>query len=149
MYAPFFIRFLLSTLTLSILIVVILLAKKVFKKHISAKYQYNIGFILLIMLIIPFVPLKYINLGNVFNYLYTFNQLGSSTNRTSMIKNSPNSIINNSNALNDFSVSLNQVNFDSLNILLLISWIIGILIMIAITIPVFYTHLTLPTTNFV
>ncbi|HCQ5569796.1 TPA: BlaR1 family beta-lactam sensor/signal transducer [Clostridioides difficile] len=134
MYAPFFIRFLLSTLTLSILIAVILLAKKVFKKHISAKYQYNIGFILLIMLIIPFVPLKYINLGNVFNYLYTFNQLGSSTNRTSMIKNSPNSIINNSNALNDFSVSLNQVNFDSLNILLLISWIIGILIMIAITI---------------
>lgn len=134
MYAPFFIRFLLSTLTLSILIVVILLAKKVFKKHISAKYQYNIGFILLIMLILPFVPLKYINLGNVFNYLYTFNQLGSNTNRTSMIKNSPNSIINNSNALNDFSVSLNQVNFDSLNILLLISWIIGILIMIAITI---------------
>ncbi|MCJ0406867.1 BlaR1 family beta-lactam sensor/signal transducer, partial [Clostridioides difficile] len=104
MYAPFFIRFLLSTLTLSILIVVILLAKKVFKKHISAKYQYNIGFILLIMLIIPFVPLKYINLGNVFNYLYTFNQLGNNTNRTSIIKNSPNSIINNSNALNDFSV---------------------------------------------
>lgn len=68
MYAPFFIRFLLSTLTLSILIVVILLAKKVFKKHISAKYQYNIGFILLIMLIIPFFPLKYINLGNVFNF---------------------------------------------------------------------------------
>ncbi|MCA0470410.1 BlaR1 family beta-lactam sensor/signal transducer, partial [Clostridioides difficile] len=133
MYAPFFIRFLLSTLTLSILIVVILLAKKVFKKHISAKYQYNIGFILLIMLIIPFVPLKYINLGNVFNYLYTFNQLGSNTNRTSMIKNSPNSIINNSNALNDFSVSLNQVNFDILNILLLILWIIGILIMIVIT----------------
>ena len=51
-----------------------------------------------------------------------------------MIKNSPNSVINNSNALNDFSVSLNQVNFDSLNILLLISFIIGILIMIAINI---------------
>lgn len=133
MYAPFFIRFLLSTLTLSVLIVVILLTKKVFKKHISAKYQYNIGFILLIMLIIPFIPLKYINLGNVFNYLYGFNQIGNSNANTSIIKNNSNSIINNSNALNDFSVSLNQSNFDSFNILLLTLWIIGILIMIVIT----------------
>ncbi|EQF27508.1 regulatory protein BlaR1 [Clostridioides difficile CD160] len=134
MYAPFFIRFLFSTLTLSLLIIVILFTKKIFNKHISAKYQYNIGFILLITLIIPFIPLKYINLGNMFNYLHGFTQFENNTANTSTIKNSSSSIINNSNALKDFSVSLNQSNFDSLNILLLILWIVGISIMIVIAI---------------
>ncbi|NMS90195.1 BlaR1 family beta-lactam sensor/signal transducer [Clostridioides difficile] len=134
MYAPFFIRFLFSTLTLSLLIIVILLTKKIFNKHISAKYQYNIGLILLITLIIPFIPLKYINLGNIFNYLYSFTQIENNTVNTSIIKNSSSSIINNSNTLKDFSVSMNQSNFDSLNILLLTLWIVGVLIMIVITI---------------
>lgn len=134
MYAPFFIRFLFSTLALSLLIVAILFIKKIFSKHISAKCQYNIGFILLITLIIPFIPLKYINLGNMINYLYGFTQIENNTDNTSIIKNSSNSIINHSNTLKDFSVSLNQSNFDSLNILLLTLWIVGILIMVVITI---------------
>lgn len=134
MYTPFFIRFLLSTLTLSLLIIIILLAKRIFRKHISAMYQYNIGLILLIMLIIPFIPLKYINHLNMFSYISSFTQIENNVANTSIVKNSSDSIINNSNALKDFSVSLNQSNFDNLNILLLILWIIGITIMIIITV---------------
>lgn len=134
MYAPFFMRFLLSTLTLSFLIIIILLAKKIFRKHISAMYQYNIGFILLIMLIIPFIPLKYINHLNIFSYISSFTHIENSTANTSIVEDSSDNIINNSNALKDFSVSLNQFNFDNLNILLLTLWIIGITIMIIITV---------------
>lgn len=71
MYNLFFIHFLLSTFVLSILGICILLFKKILKKHISIKWQYNIWFLFLIMLAIPFMPSKFFNCLSMNNFLFT------------------------------------------------------------------------------
>ncbi|MDX8046478.1 M56 family metallopeptidase [Gracilibacillus sp. S3-1-1] len=52
-----------SVIVSSVTILVIFVLKHLFRKHISAKWQYNIWFVLFIALTLPFVPAQWINLG--------------------------------------------------------------------------------------
>lgn len=125
----FFTRFLISTLVSSVLILFILLIKRVFKKHISIRWQYNIWFLFLIMLIIPFVPSRFFNFG----YLYhlAFNKINISKGIAADIfplGNSRNVLFNSTDLLQDFTLSVNRSTPEYINLLLLGIWVIGIFV---------------------
>src|SRR5699024_9960946 len=50
----------------SVMVIVIMLSRKVFKNQLSSKWQYNLWFLLLIALLLPYVPTQLLNFGNKF-----------------------------------------------------------------------------------
>lgn len=133
MDAPFFIRFLLCNITLSILIIVILLTKKFFKKHISIKCHYFIWFILIFMLLIPFISVYSFQFGNIINFLENIGNHSDGTASILSINNESSNILQNSNWLQDFSLSVNRSSSKLFNSILVVFWIIGIIIMSLLT----------------
>jgi bla regulator protein BlaR1 len=131
MYNLFFIRFLLSTFVLSILGIFILLFKRILKKHISIQWQYNIWFLFLIMLAIPFIPSQLSNCLNMNNLL--FDKVNLSHNNIKNLftfNHTTSNVIQNSNWLQDFTMSVNRSIPEYLNTLFLGIWITGIVIFV-------------------
>lgn len=58
----FMIRFFISNLFISGIIVLLLIVKKIFKNILSSRMQYNLWFLLLGLLAVPFVPFRLIRL---------------------------------------------------------------------------------------
>lgn len=114
--------FIISSITVGF----ILLIKKLFQKQLSAKWQYNLWYLLLVALVIPFIPAHFLPAGNLFN-AFTGNQ---------SIEGSSDSINNaaaehegtNTNWMQDFSVTVTQTNTDLLNGIAAGIWIAGALI---------------------
>ncbi|WP_029160224.1 BlaR1 family beta-lactam sensor/signal transducer [Clostridium scatologenes] len=131
MYNLFFIHFLLSTFILSILGIFILLFKRILKKHISIQWQYNIWFLFLIMLVIPFIPNKFLNWINTNNFSFYKVALNNDNIKNIFTFNhSANSIIQNSNGFQDFTISVNHSIPEYLNIFFMVIWILGVLVLI-------------------
>jgi len=71
--SEFFTFFLAATLISSIGMLLILLVKKMLKSHISARWQYNLGFLFFVLLAIPFIPsglFANFNMGHMLNSLH-------------------------------------------------------------------------------
>ncbi len=134
MYTPFFIRFFLCNLVISFLIIGILLTKKIFKKHISVNCHYYIWFIFLLILLIPFLPIKPFHLGNIYSWIATFIQSDNGTTSLSAVDNDSNNMILNSGWIQDYSVSVNRSTPKLLNSALIAVWLTGLAAMILITI---------------
>ncbi|PKM51398.1 MAG: BlaR1 family beta-lactam sensor/signal transducer [Firmicutes bacterium HGW-Firmicutes-7] len=137
MIEVFFARFLISTLVSSAIILVILLIKRVLKKHIAIRWQYNIWFLLLGMLSIPFIPSPFLNYSNLHNLM--FNSINSTKNMTdhiSPLNDGGNNFFNNANWnwLQDFTTSVTQSTPVYLNLLFIGIWIIGIFVFAVATI---------------
>ncbi|MFA1820774.1 BlaR1 family beta-lactam sensor/signal transducer [Virgibacillus oceani] len=116
----------------SITVGYILLIKKLFQKQLSAKWQYNLWYLLLVALAIPFIPARFIPAGNLFN-AFTGSQ---------SIEGSPDSINNtafgtggtNANWMQDFSVTVTQTNTELLNEIVAGIWIAGALVFTGLSI---------------
>ncbi|MGR6341633.1 BlaR1 family beta-lactam sensor/signal transducer [Priestia megaterium] len=121
----FFTQFLISFIVSSFTVIVIMLIKKMFKKQLSAKWQYNLWFLLLIALTLPFMPNGIFNFGNMFNLLgpNTSSRTGSFNNHVD------NANIQNENWMRDFTISVNNTDFKFLNTILATVWIVGILVL--------------------
>jgi len=109
------------------------LLKKVFKKYLSERIQYNLWFVLFILLVIPFlqVPIE--------NHLFFCNSLNA--NAINNIKNFQNTIINQnimSNSINDLAISINSQSLDFINFCIIFIWIIGMIFMLISTIRYLY-----------
>ena len=128
----FMIRFLICNILICGLIVVFLLIKKILKKNLSSRMQYNLWYILLGLFAVPFITfcLNPVNFTNVFTWFQCL------TNRRTSGYTSINSgklfsrkHLEN-NLINDFTLSVNnKIPSAALNTLLEI-WLIGIFIMI-------------------
>lgn len=126
MSSSFFIHFIISSLAASVVILLILLVKKTFKKHISARWQYNIDFIFLILLAVPFIPssfFDFLNTGNWLNILYSREKTAASAN---VAVRRGAELVYDSNWLEDFSLSVNRSPEYLIDILMVI-WIVGII----------------------
>ncbi|MBT2674753.1 BlaR1 family beta-lactam sensor/signal transducer [Streptomyces sp. ISL-14] len=127
----FFTNFVISFLVSSFTIAVIMLFKKVFQKQLSAKWQYNLWFLLLIALTLPFIPNHLFNFGNDFILDLNLNQ--NNGINPSIITNGD-QLIRNVNWMQDFTISVNQTNLVFLDIILAGTWIAGMFIWAALTI---------------
>ena len=76
----FTIHFYICNIFVAIIIGVIILVKHLFKKHLSSRLQYNLWFILLILLTAPFLKVKHIGVLQGFSHLYGWKPSSNNAN---------------------------------------------------------------------
>ncbi|MBY0098740.1 BlaR1 family beta-lactam sensor/signal transducer [Mesobacillus maritimus] len=107
--------FMVSSLT----VIGIILAKRIFHKQLTAKGQYHLWFLLLIALILPFIPVQFFSFEDSY-IAWDFNQgneSGSSFRITEEVQNS--------NWMQDYSISVDRSNLEYVNIVTACIWIAG------------------------
>lgn len=113
----------------SFTVATILLIRKVFQKQLSAKWKYNLWFLFLITLGIPFIPNHLFHFSNLFSWdIYQNDGLNQSINPT---KAHP---LSAGNWMQDFTLSVNRFDLTILNNILACIWILGIIVMTVLTI---------------
>ena len=123
-----FISFLMNSFTISVFIFIILGIKKVFGKHISAKWQNNTGFLFLIILGIPFIPSGIFDYRTLSNFtFYKINMKQTAEIRmTGSAKSS--ALVHAADWVQDFGVSANHVMPGYLILFFIGVWVTGILV---------------------
>lgn len=127
--SDFIIRFLICNIFISAIIVIFLVMKRLFKNHLTNRMQYNLWFILLALLAVPFLPISSFRFDMFFSW---FEKLRTGlVSDTSMTVN--NSIINSSDVnlglMEDFALSVSRNTSSYFSMLLFAVWITGILAM--------------------
>lgn len=116
----------------SVTVVFILLIKKLFKKQLSAKWQYNLWYLLLVALVIPFIPAHFLPAGNLFSAFTESQSLEGIPNSTKNVVSETGGT--NTNWMQDFSVTVTQTNTDLLNGIATGIWITGAFVLTMLSI---------------
>ena len=124
----FFIRFLESSILISVFTVLIIGIKTVLRKHISVKWQYYIWIIFLIMLIIPFVPRQFLGSKEGDRWsLYSIERSQDQNSIKDLMESGTPKGMSKENHLSDFAVSMDYSQIRYLNGICIGVWFIGIL----------------------
>lgn len=128
-------RFLLSTLVVSLLIVIILLVKKIFNKHLTQQTHYKIWYFLFVPLITFFIPWDYLRFGQFLQYLkgILFDKSHTTIDRESF-DGSVVTHTSNRDLLHDFSVSVNKSTPEFFYHSFFVFWVIGMVVFIGVAI---------------
>lgn len=100
------IRFLIISAAISVFVSVILLVKKLCKKHLSLRVQYNIWFLLLIMLALPFLPVKSDGFSGLWHWFLQLGSSGSTAGNTAINAGTAATASTAANWMQDFTVSV-------------------------------------------
>ncbi len=128
----FIIHFILSSLPISTGLLLVLLVKKGFKKHISTGWQYKLDLLFLVLLCVPFIPSGIFRLISVESWLNVLRFGGS----TKADINTVSSGIQSSYSvgwLQDFSISVNRSTPENLSAIYMEIWVVGIICFAVIT----------------
>ncbi len=123
----FFTLFFISNILLSIIFGIILFIKKFGKSQITVRAQYSISVLSLFILLIPFLPFKLFHVDSLFSWIKT------SPSRLSGYAGSESTAqaaSNNTNWLQDFSLTINESPFQIFDSIFFIIWVIGISVML-------------------
>lgn len=132
--AEFMIRFFICNLFMSMIIGIFLLAKHLLKDSLTSRMHYNLWFLLLGLLVIPFLPVRSIYFAQIFTWFNNLKHPSTSYMETVMQETSPDVAFHTTNWMNDFSVSVSQKTPPTIGVILCILWCIGIFIMLVLTI---------------
>ena len=132
--ANFMIRFLICNVFISGIIGILLIAKRIFKNNLSSRMQYNLWFLLLGLLAVPFIPFRFIGLPQIFSWLGSLRSSPSSGAGTNIAGTAEAVTTGNTNWMNDFTLSVNSETPSIAGYILLGIWIVGILAMIILVI---------------
>ncbi|GAA0614791.1 BlaR1 family beta-lactam sensor/signal transducer [Virgibacillus siamensis] len=113
----------------SIMVIAIMLIQKFFKKQLSPKWQYNLWFLLLVTLTMPFVPMHLLDVGSHFTW-----SMEQTSNPAPANTVTGNPDPENGSWMHDFSTSVNRMDLTFLEQVLTILWIIGMLVMFVLTV---------------
>lgn len=124
---------LISLLVSSLTIAVIMLIKKVFRKQLSAKWQYRIWFFLPLSLLLPFIPRQFVDFN--ISYHLSSNQFVENANpsmdtRTRMSENN--------NWLQDLTISIQDSTPPYLDTMVGCIWIAGMAVLTIFMITAWY-----------
>ena len=128
------IRFLICNVFISGIIGILLIAKRIFKNNLSSRMQYNLWFLLLGLLAVPFIPFRFIGLPQIFSWLGSLRSSPSSSAGTNIAGTAEAVTTGNTNWMNDFTLSINSETPPIAGYILLGIWIVGILAMIILVI---------------
>ena len=106
--ADFMIRFLICNVFISGIIGILLIAKRIFKNNLSSRMQYNLWFLLLGLLVVPFIPFRLIGFPQIFSWLGSLRSSPSSNTGTAMGETIGTNPTGNTNWMNDFALSVNN-----------------------------------------
>ncbi|MED1797510.1 BlaR1 family beta-lactam sensor/signal transducer [Brevibacillus porteri] len=117
-----------SLIVSSCTIALIFLIRKVFRSQMSARWQYNLWFLLLVALTPVFIPNYFFDFGNVFvSGMNQRNEAGSSL----LAAKAP--VFENANWVQDLTLSVNRYTPDSFPTILVGIWGVGMIICASIT----------------
>ena len=132
--ADFMIRFLICNVFISGIIGILLLTKKIFKNSLSGRMQYDLWFILLWMLAVPFIPLRLAGFPQIFSWLGISGISPASNTGTAIGESIGTDPVGNVRWMNDFTFSVNSKVPSIAGYILSGIWIAGILTMIILVI---------------
>ena len=132
--ANFMIRFLICNVFISGIIGILLVAKRIFKNTLSSQMQYNLWFLLLGLLAVPFIPFRLIGFPQIFSWLISLRRSSAFNTGTAIDETVKINPTGNENWLNDFTLSVNSETTLIAGYILLGIWLIGILVMIILVI---------------
>ncbi len=132
--AEFMIRFLICNIFISIIIGILLLAKHLLKNNLTNRMHYNLWFLLLGLLTIPFIPVHPIQFLQIFSWFGNLKSTASSSTETVIGETTALNQSTTANWMNDFSISVSRKTPSTIGLILCILWCIGIFIMIMLII---------------
>ena len=132
--ANFMILFLICNVFISGIIGILLIAKRIFKNNLSSRMQYNLWFLLLGLLAVPFIPFRLIGFPQIFSWLGSLRSSPASSTATAMGEAVGIHPIGNTDWMNDFALSVNSETPSIARYILLGIWIVGIFAMIILVI---------------
>lgn len=130
--ADFMIRFLICNIVLGGIIGILLAAKQLFKNSLSPRMQYQLWFLLLGLLAVPFLPFPLTGFSQIASWLGgSKNSPAAATGMEETVKTYASQ---NADWMNDFTLSANSGTPPVVGYLLFAIWIAGILAMLALMI---------------
>ena len=132
--AGFMIRFLICNVFISGMIGILLAAKQIFKNILSGRMQYNLWFLLLGLLAVPFMPFRFIGFPQIFSWLDILGYSPAFNAGTATGNIAGTTPTGNTDWINDFTLSVNSKTPSMIGYILLAIWIAGILAMILLVI---------------
>lgn len=124
----FGIHFFISNIFICLFIGVLIAVKRIFKKYLSPRIQYNLWFLVFILLAIPFFPIRSVGFSQFLLWPnFSESNTNHNTNKEILAVIAQDSTLA---KINDFAVSINSKTPTFVNLLFLVFWSIGILIMI-------------------
>lgn len=128
--AEFMIQFFICNIFISIIIGILLLAKRLLKNSLTSRMQYNLWYLLLGLLAVPFIPVQPIRFLQIFAWFRNFKNASSSPIGDMINETAPTNQSVTANWMNDFSISVSRRTPSTIGLILFILWCIGIFIMI-------------------
>ena len=126
----FMIRFFLSNIFISGIVVLLLIVKKIFKNSLSGRMQYNLWFLLLGLLAVPFIPFRLIRLLKLSSWFDSLRSFPFSNAGIKMSQAEGTNLTGNVNWMNDFTVSVQNWTPSIAGYISLGIWMTGILVMV-------------------
>lgn len=130
----FMVQFLICNVFISIIIGILLAAKRLLKNSLTSRIQYNLWFLLLALLAVPFIPAQPIQFLRIFSWFGKFQNVSVSHPGTTAGETSAFHSPGSENWMNDFSMAISTKAPSKIGVILFILWIIGIMGMIALAI---------------
>ncbi len=132
--ANFGIRFFLCNIFICIIIGFLIIVKRVFKNYLTSRMQFNLWFLLLGILAVPFVPFRPASFTQIFTLLGIWKNAVSS-NKGMIMEGVLNPNTSGAvNQMNDFALSVSRETPSIIGLILCGIWLVGILAMILLVI---------------
>ena len=128
--AEFMIQFFICNIFISIIIGILLLAKHLLKNSLTSRMQYNLWYLLLSLLAVPFIPVQPIRFLQIFAWFRNLKNASSSPIGDMINETAPTNQSVTANWMTDFSISVSRRTPSTIGLILFILWCIGIFIMI-------------------
>lgn len=128
--SDFMIRFFICNIFISGIIGVLFITKRIFKNSLSSRMQYNLWFLLLGLLAVPFIPFRPVGFPQIFSWLGNLKNTPVFNSGTAAGESVSAPLAGNMNWANDFALSVNREAPSMIGFLLLVVWIAGILSMV-------------------
>lgn len=125
----FVIHFSICNLFISFMILFLLVIKKLFKNSLTGRTQYNLWFLPLILMIVPFIPIESDRLFPIFALLKRFGYFATPDATVPFTKNPWTSSEVSDHWLNDFTISVSGQTPSHWGTVLFAIWIAGMLIL--------------------
>ena len=129
------VRFVICNILICGIIGILLLIKRILKNSLSSRMQYNLWFLLLGLLAVPFLPFRLFQLPQILLLFRNLNLLPVSKTETTIGQTiNTKNIAGSKNWMEDFTLSINNETSSIIGYLLLILWIFGIIAMLILVI---------------
>lgn len=132
--ADFMIRFLICNILLCGIIGIFLLMKHILKNSLSSRMQYNLWFLLLGLLAVPFLPFRFFKLSEICVLFKSLNLVPTAKTETTVSQTFHTNIADTQNWMEDLTLSVNRETPSIIGYLLLALWISGSIAMLILVI---------------